>query len=554
MRRNWKIGWLLIPAIIVIGLGLLAACGEDATPSPKTDRVIIAIAPPGQWDSRPALVTHTNMWYFHPMYERLVAMDDRTGELIPSLATEWNLEPDGHSWRFKLRSGVKFHDGSDFTAEDVVFSWEQESRMDSPGSSSRTLRERVTAVEIVNDHEVVFRTDRPDLNVFELLAAIQNAGLEIMSKTDFEQRGGTDIGADDPPLAGTGPFMHKDALKDSFYLYERFDDYWNPDALPNFHEFEFRFIAEESSRLATLLAGEVHGAKLALDLQEEAVRRGMAALSNQVPGLRVWVQMYCCYMPNRTHTAEGLEYPVHPDSPLMDVLVRKALNKAIDRDAINEAFYGGKGIRMVQHAFSPSRIEALNPEWNTRWEEEYGYDPEAARQLLAEAGYGPGNPFQTNFHMTNQPTIPSSLDVAEAISNMWRAVGVEVNQMTVDPGERKSIERALGWDNHFVLVWSPASEIINLNVYHTSLFGIYLGWQHPTMQDLVGKLMTILEPDKQDPLLKEVGSFLYEQHGFIPLHWLPVEVTVNPEFIKEWIFPGLRGPVDSVWNIRVTTE
>ena len=137
---------------------------------------------------------------------------------------------------------------------------------------------------------------------------------------------------------------------------------------------------------------------------------------------------------------------------------------------------------------------------------------------------------------------------------MWRAVGVEVNLLTVDEGERRSTERALGWGNHFWLASSPATEIINMNVYHTSLFGLYLGWQHPTTQRIIGKLMTTLDPAEQDPMIAEVATFLYDQYATIPLFWLANNVTVNPEIIEDWVYSGIKGPVDFVWNIKVAEE
>ena len=492
------------------------------------------------------------MWIWHPIYQWLVGLDVNTGEFIPELATDWNLEPDGFSWRFQLREGVKFHDGTDFNAEDVVFSWERQTHEDVVGSTARSMRS-VRTVEVISDYEVIFRTDSPNIDIFELLTEMR-WGMEMMSKDDFESRGPDGVGPNDPPLAGTGPFKHVDAVKDVHYLYERFDDYWDQDSLPNYREFEYRFIGEDSTRLASLLAGEVHAVTLPTDLEPVAKAAGMEVLVNTVPALRTWLNIYCCYNPKTSDQEAGKAYPVYPDSPLFDVNVRKALNKAVDRDAINVAFFGGKGVHQVQPHINPTRVAALMPALTTRWEEAYGYDPDAARQILAEAGYGPDNPLQTNIHLKVDPRVPSSLSIAESIGDMWRAVGVEVNLLTIDEGERRSTERALGWGNHFWLASSPATEIINMNVYHTSLFGLYLGWQHPTTQQIIGKLMTTLDPAEQDPMIAEVATFLYDQYATIPLFWLANNVTVNPEIIEDWVYSGIKGPVDFVWNIKVAEE
>ena len=361
-------------------VGATATPTATRVPTPKTDRVVIAIAAPGEWASVPWEMSPSNMWIWHPIYQWLVGLDANTGEFIPELATDWNLEPDGFSWRFQLREGVKFHDGTDFNAEDVVFSWERQTHEDVVGSTARSMRS-VRTVEVINDYEVIFRTDSPNIDIFELLTETR-WGMEMMSKDDFESRGPDGVGPNDPPLAGTGPFKHVDAVKDVRYLYERFDGYWDQDSLPNYREFEYRFIGEDSTRLASLLAGEVHAVTLPTDLEPVAKAAGMEVLVNTVPALRTWLNIYCCYNPKSSDLEAGKVYPVYPDSPLFDVNVRKALNKAVDRDAINVAFFGGNGVDQVQPHINPTRVAALMPALTTRWEE----------GLRLRPGCGPADP------------------------------------------------------------------------------------------------------------------------------------------------------------------
>lgn len=93
----------------------------------------------------------------------------------------------------------------------------------------------------------------------------------------------------------------------------------------------------------------------------------------------------------RTPTPDASKGWLNPDSPLIDVKVRRALSKAIDRDAVNKAFFGGEGKPQFNSHFGPSR-QGWDPSWERRFQEEYGYDQAAARRLLAEAGYGPSKP------------------------------------------------------------------------------------------------------------------------------------------------------------------
>ncbi len=101
-------------------------------------------------------------------------------------------------------------------------------------------------------------------------------------------------------------------------------------------------------------------------------------------------------------TLSGLMFP---DSPLLDVKVRKALQKAINLDELNKAFFGGKGQPMVQTHMHPNS-PGWNPEWVSKFADEYGYDPAAARALLAEAGYSASKPLQTNLHLIESPAVP----------------------------------------------------------------------------------------------------------------------------------------------------
>jgi ABC-type transport system substrate-binding protein len=460
------------------------------------------------------------------MYEHLIGIDPVTGKFVPQLATEWNVEPDGKSFRFKLRKGVRFHGAwGEFTAKDVVHSWQDTIKEDAPGAQNALLRTLVDEIEVVNDYEVVFRNNRPDVD-FESVVSEIRSGLMIMSKAHFDAAGDPTLLT--PPIAGTGPYQLKERAQASFIRFERVPfQHWR--TTPDFEEFEFRFQNEASSRLASLLTGEVHITNLPADLLPQADAQGFKILSGRVQSVRTWLSLQCCFV----HTQTG-EYPVHPNSPLLDVRVRRALNKAVNRDELNRAFFAGKGDLMYLNHFHPTR-EGWDPSWVTRFDEEYGYDLARARALLAEAGR---SGLRTNVIIRPIPNFSGAEDLSEAVAGYWRGIGVDVQLLPMDGGEITASQRNLRLDNHFLIVGTSSPQTNGFGVYNTSVFGNYLGFQHPDLQAAIRGIQVELDSGKRGELWRRAGNRAYELHADIPLYWLPAEAVVNPKVVADYVWPG----------------
>src|SRR6266508_2990754 len=161
---------------VLIALVLAAACAgapttqptvgtSKDTAAPKVNRVVMSVIPPAEESNELRQLNQPQNWQLRPMYEHLMGMDAETGKLVPQLATEWKLEPDGQSYRFKLRRGVQFHNGQgEFTAKDVVFTWKDLIQQDSVHGEAPYFRNVIKDIEIVNDYEVVFHLAGPDGN------------------------------------------------------------------------------------------------------------------------------------------------------------------------------------------------------------------------------------------------------------------------------------------------------------------------------------------------------------------------------------------------------
>ena len=471
------------------------------------------------------------------MYEWLIGMDSQTGQPIPMLATSWTIEGDGSLIRFKLREGVRFHNGGEFTAQDAVHN--SNVRIDDP--TNTFFRDTIASVEAINDHEILVTYQRPEADWVYTVS--QQAGYEQESKAAYDANGGYPSNLSQPPIPGTGPYQFKERVQGSKIVYERVPyQHWR--VTPEFAELEFRFQPEASTRLAALLTGEVHITTINTDSYEIAADRGMKLIQGKVPGQRTFFRYSGANLDN-----ENPGNYLYPDSPILNVKVRKALDKAIDRDALNVAFFGGRGEKMVLNHFHPTR-EGWNPAWETRYEDEYGYDPAAARALLAEAGYGPNNPMDITIILLAVNTFSGAEDIAESVGGMFSEVGIKTNFASYDVATRRAKDRALEYDNHIQITSTSSNQFIGWRVYNSS-FPPRFGFEDAVTNALYSTVRVEVDPAKRAPLWQELAEYSFVNHTSLPLFWLPAEVVINTSVVADWVFPGsITGFWTHVENIR----
>lgn len=565
-KTRWR---LVIPVALVLIALVAAACSSDGddeesnqatTPqatsapaaaaptavpatavptAPRVQRLVVAITPPTSEGNDPNFdFSSPPSIQVRPMYEYLVGVNGDSGAFEPQLATEWAVEPDGKSIRYKLREGVQFHNGSgEFTAQDVVFTAADIADEESLHGFSGLFRANVEEVEVVNDHEVVFRFTKPDPNLFNTIAQLIG-GMEILSKADFDATGRPTLA--DRPTSGTGTYQFKERAQGQFIRFEQTrETHWRH--TPDFRELELRWTAEASTRLAALLAGEVHITSLPTDLQAQVENEGMTVIRGPVPGRRAWISFNSGWLKDASDPSLGYEYP---DSPLVDLNVRKALNKAVDRQALIDAFLGGNGEKMILNNFHPTRL-GWNEEWVQRFDEEYGFDPEASRALLAEAGYGPNNPLETNLFIINLGELPGSADITEAVGGFWEEVGVNVNLITLDDAARNAGLRGRTFDNHSGIVSFPADIFLGVRVFMTSFHPVGAQYQDSEINRLYNLASSSFDPDVQSTHLKDLGEQAFNVQQNLPLFWMPTDVVANPEFVSSY---GFTGDIAGVWS------
>ena len=301
---------------------------------PKTTRVVLGLIPARALSNSLRNLGSTSAFQLKPMYEYLMDTHPETRALIPGLAKSWEVEPNGAGLRFFLEEGVAFHDSDGneagvMTADDVA--WTREDIVTEDSTNSIRGLMRAAEVEIVNDHEIVFRWEKPDADALDFIGN-QVGGMEINSRADADT---LDVGVlKDRPINGTGPYTFVSRAQEQDVVYRKLSSpHWRLDA--DFEEIQVRWIPENSTRLAALLAREIHITNVPFEQEPSALADGMKIVTGKVNTMRTFFQMQGVYLNDASDPSSGFKFP---DTPLLSRNVRGALNKAINRDAPERGF------------------------------------------------------------------------------------------------------------------------------------------------------------------------------------------------------------------------
>ncbi len=324
----------------------------------------------------------TCSWYttnaIHNMFEGLVMLDLTKPEatrasLKPALAESWTVSDDGLTYRFKLREGVKFHDGTSFDAQAAKWNYDRFMDKDAPQFYDQAAgfmgyyTRWINSVEQTGSFELTITLNEPNFEWLQM--GVQACGMPMMmSPKSVETWGNTDVSLH--PV-GTGAFKFVEREQNIKVVFEKFDGYWGEPA--KIDRLIFRPLPDQASRLAAIRAGEVH-------MINEAPWEELESLKEE--GFTIST--------NRNIPSIWLVFFNHKDPIMQDVRVRKAINMAVNREGIAEEILKNTG-RAEYGMLSPGTYayqDGYKP---------FNYDPEGAKKLLAEAGYNDDNPLEINF-------------------------------------------------------------------------------------------------------------------------------------------------------------
>ncbi len=458
------------------------------------------------------------------VYDRLVEFVRGGTEIEPGLAESWEISDDGLTYTFHLRSGVKFHTTSTFTptrefnADDVIFSFMRQWDAQHPyhGVSGGTyeyfvsmgMPELIKSIEKVDNRTVRFVLNAPNA---PFLADMAMDFASILSAEYAEQmmEAGTPEQIDLQPV-GTGPFQLVAYQKDAVIRYKANPDYWEGKA--PIDDLVFAITPDASVRYAKLQAGECHIMPYPNPADIAAMKKNPNLTVMEQEGLNVG------YLGFNT-TKE----------PFTDKRVRQALNMAINKDAIIEAVYQGAGTK------------AKNPIPPTMWSyndnvEDYPYDPERARALLAEAGYANG--FQTDIWAmpVQRPYNPNAQRMAEMIQADWQAVGVNAKIVTYEWGEY--LERSLRGEHQTVLLgWTgdngdPDNFLFVLLGCDAANDGANRArWCHKPFDDLIVQARQISDQDRRAELYEKAQVIFKEEAPWVTIAHSVVFMPMRKEVV-----------------------
>jgi peptide/nickel transport system substrate-binding protein len=395
------------------------------------------------------------------VYETLVDLaPGSTNELVGSLAETWEGEPDGTVYTFHIREGVKFQDGTDLDAAAVVANFERMANFSEEFQASAYYYGQVfgfgedsilESVEATDDMTVVFTLKQPNPTflyglVLPCFGIVSPAVLESTNADDFENTTLTT----DPVPGGTGPFILESYTPDDNATLVRNDDYWGPEKA-HLDRLIIQPIADPAARLQALQGGSIQGFDLVNPSDYEAVTDGGFQLVERLSFNTLYLGLNPSARENAAAAERTYDPPYEGESPLKELAVRQAIEKAIDKAALIPAFYGGRG--SVATTFLPETSQWAESMANAFTPNEF--DPDGARQLLADAGFDESNPATIHFWYPTEVTRPYMPDPAglhQAITQMLEDVGFVVvphSDIWDDPGYLFDGQNGM-YDLHFL--------------------------------------------------------------------------------------------------------
>ena len=444
------------------------------------------------------------------VYEGLTKRDKNL-EIIPGLAERWEvLEPT--RWRFYLRRGVKFQNGEDFTADDVVFSAE---RVRANGSDLKTRIQPDTKVVKVDDHTVDFILAAPNPILhyeWDTWYIVSKKWAEANNSVMPQPATGQQAIYAALHANGTGPFVITEHQAGVRTVFKPNPNWWGKPE-HNLDEAVFTTIGNDATRVAALLSGDVDWID-PVPLQD--VQRVNASGTAEVlsgPELRTIFLGFDQVRPELLHSN------VKGKNPFKDVRVRKAFYQAVDIETIKS--------RVMRGFATPSAL-MISPLLFKRASEfkRWPYDPAAAKKLLADAGYPDG--FEVTMDCPNDRYVNDEA-ICQAVAAMLARIGVKVD-LLAQP-KAKYFAKVLasgGYDTSFYMLgWTPGSfdwwNVLNNLIQcrdekgNGGQFNLG-GYCNPKLDALAGKILGETDTSKRDDMISETMRIIHEEVAYIPLH------------------------------------
>jgi len=438
------------------------------------------------------------------LYEKLT-FQDKDGAIVPQLATDWRLV-DELTWEFRLRPGVKFHDGSAFGAEDVVFTIDRVPNVPNTPNSFAQFTRGIDKVEVVDALTVRLRTKQPSPSI-----PLDMSNVFIVSSR--AGRGATTADYNSGKAAiGTGPYRLVEWVNGERLVVERFDGHWGP--RQPWQRVTERVIAKDASRVAALLSGQVDAIDLVPIADLPRLKSDPRYTVTGGPSAQLqYVALDSARDVSPFVTAKDGS-PL-PRNPLTDPRVRKALSLGLNRALIAERLMEGSAVPASQllPATFPGASRELRPD---------PFDAARAQALLREAGFADG--FKLTLHATGD-RYPNDAGIAQAIAAGWTRLGLVVAVETM-PGSvffgRASKQEFSAFTAQYGSDDIATGMRALLATYDTSRgFGTAnrTRYSNPAIDQAFAAALPIMDPDRRNAALAAVMEAYMADQGLIPVFY-----------------------------------
>jgi peptide/nickel transport system substrate-binding protein len=454
------------------------------------DVLVAAVsAQPDQFDPH-ATNAYPSFQVLENVYDTLVVPNASDLTMEPSLATDWEVSEDGLTWTFNLREDVTFHDGSEFDAADVVYSY---NRIIDEDLANAYRFATVENVEAVDPQTVEITVTQPTPNLPALIGAFK--GMAILPEGAADEYDLT------TEAVGTGPFTLESSDASSTEL-AAYEDYWG--GAPSIGGVEFRYITEPAAALTALENGEVQWTDNIPPQQLESLEGDDAVELATTPSVDYW------YM--------SMNYA---REPFGNPQVRQAIATAIDRGAVTEAARFG--------AAQPNQTAI--PEDSFYYYDYAPFEPsvEEATALLEQAGVQ--TPITMGLMVTDE--FPETVTAAQVIASQLEPIGIDVDVQTVDFATWLD-RQAQGDFDAFMLGW--LGNVDPFDYYHaqhiTDGGSNYQGYSNPQVDQLLTQAATETDEDARKELYDQAATLIVDDVSYLYLY--------NPDVVQAWV-PGLTG-------------
>lgn len=495
MARYRKRFGLVVTISLALAIGLMASAQTIVFSEPNFIRSADAS---NQFDL-------TDLYIYRHIYDPLVEILPG-GKIGPMLAKTWEASADGTEWTFHLRDDVKFHNGEDFDARDVVFTVQ---RVFDEGLRQAFLIPSFQGVEALDEHTVMIRTAEPQgsfLNNLAFISILPSETVNEMGEGYFEKR------------FGTGPFKFAEFKIDQLLAMERNDDYWR-EGVPLAERLEFRPIFEEATAQAALQTGEV-------DILS-AVSPDLALVLEGSPNIEV------IYTPSieTTHLQVSMM-----NGPFNDPAVVEALNYAIDREAITEGLWLGRATPAA--AYVPPGLVGYDADL-----EAFPYDPKKACSILSNAGYPDGIEVEL---LGPEGLWPQSRQVMEAIQAQAAEGCFDISLKILESAAYVAARNAGNYELLYVSSIAVTHEGMRF-LQERILNDVYKsGYSNPEFTVLMEELLETIDPAKQQVLFEQIQEQQYGAAPHIYLYYPPHIYAIRSDI------QGFEGGPDRsirLWNV-----